>query len=203
MPKSAEDILLEILITRRQLQDQLSWQVPAMMLLAEAFILLVALGGSSDVGKIIASGLGIIVASVAILSVDRLKNGEMFDTNILNKIVMKISNDDFTRKSGAVATVTTMNADVEEGKTIYRAPGATGDDVVIDQTIHRTVIGDEYHTKRANYYTSRENSGFRMFFVHYTGNIGWITVYTFFLMAFIVILVLACIQERHDDKNYI
>jgi hypothetical protein len=197
MPRSAEDILLEILIQRRQLQDELSWEVPAMMLLAESFILLVALNGSSNIARIIASGVGIIVGSIAILSLDRLKNGELFDTSVLNKIITKISIDDVNRGAPTAVTAT----DSTDGKTIYRAP-ETSPDNLVDHTMYRAVIGDEYHTKRANYYTSREYSGVRMFFANYTGNIGWIFCYVFFIMAFIVILVLASIQYDDESKNY-
>jgi hypothetical protein len=207
MPKSEEDILVEILIQRKHLQDRLSWTVPCYSLLAESFILVVALSSFSNVSRIISSGLGMIIAVMTILSCDRLKNGELFDTSILDKIVTKISNDEEVRSSSLkehIPPAHQTTTEVQDGmaKITFRSQDTTTD-IPVDFTLHRAVLGDKYHAKRTAYYINREFSGFRTLFADFSGNIGWMTLNTFFFMAFAIVLVLSCIQEHDDDKHYL
>jgi hypothetical protein len=206
MPKTAEDVCVEILIERRQLQDKLSWRVPCYMLLSTSFILVVALSAHTNVARIIASGLGMIIASVAILSVDRLKNGELFDTSLLNKIVTKLSNDQEIRFSSLSQQPISMasTGQMAEGKqTRIQSVDTNTSDIPVDWTIGRAVIGDKYKAKRAAFYVDRDDAGIRTAVQNYTGNIGWITIFTVFWMAFFIIFVLGCLQEDDTNKHYL
>jgi hypothetical protein len=207
MPKTAEDICVEILIERRQLQDRLSWRVPCYMLLSTSFILAVALSAFTNVARIIASGLGMILAAVAILSVDRLKNGELFDTSLLNKIVTKLSNDQEIRfsslKEGQQPVSMSSTGQVAEGKQINVQSVDISSDIPVDWTIGRSVIGDKYKAKRAAFYIDRDDAGIRTAVANYTGNIGWIIIFSVFWMAFFTIFVLGCLQEDDTNKHYL
>lgn len=85
---------VQFVTQRRQMFDQLVWQIPALTLTGESFLLTIALGaGVSNIARIIASGLGIIVAICCVHSLDRLKVSEWYDAHALRIMLQKDNQD--------------------------------------------------------------------------------------------------------------
>lgn len=85
---------VQFVTQRRQMFDQLVWQIPALTLTGESFLLTIALGaGVSNIARIIASGLGIIVAICCVQSLDRLKVSEWYDAHALRIMLQKDNQD--------------------------------------------------------------------------------------------------------------
>jgi hypothetical protein len=73
--------------SRRTAFDTLMWQVPALGLAAQAFLLTIAFGtSSSDTARCVAGGLSVVVALVAIQTMLKHRANEKTDTLILEKI---------------------------------------------------------------------------------------------------------------------
>jgi hypothetical protein len=75
---------IHLLMERRQLYDQLMWQIPALSLTGESFLFIISLGAAvSNIARIISSGLGIVVVMSAMHSLDRLSTFEWYDAAAL------------------------------------------------------------------------------------------------------------------------
>jgi len=77
--------------SRRTAFDTLMWQVPALGLAAQAFLLTIAFGSkSSDTARCVAGGLSVVVALVAIQTMLKHRANEKTDTLILEKIELAL-----------------------------------------------------------------------------------------------------------------
>jgi hypothetical protein len=73
-----------ILRGRRELYDQLMWQIPSLSLTGESFLFLISLGaGISDIARIIASVVGVVVGFSSVYSLGLLKACERYDSMAL------------------------------------------------------------------------------------------------------------------------
>ncbi len=81
------DTVYQVIATRRTAFDTLMWQVPALGLAAQAFLLTIAFGSdSSDVARIFSGGLSVVVAVVAIQTMLKHRANELTDSLILEEI---------------------------------------------------------------------------------------------------------------------
>lgn len=83
----------EVIAERRTAFDTLMWQVPAIALTAQAFLLTIAFGdGSSQIARIVSGVLSIVVAAVTTQTMLKHQANELTDSLILQEIekVMKV-----------------------------------------------------------------------------------------------------------------
>lgn len=75
-----------IVASRRQQWDTLLWQMPTMALTGEAFLFTISLGGStSQVGRIVASVLALVVAVASLHSLSAHRLSELTDSRWLHE----------------------------------------------------------------------------------------------------------------------
>jgi hypothetical protein len=191
----AEEVIIGILKDRRQMYDQLVWQVPMLALTAESFLFLISLGSAaSDTARIISSGLGIIVALVSVLIFDRLKTCELYDTFLLNEILFKKGNR--VRESN-----------------VSQTPQVNKFSCIVDENMHEIVIGPRYLVNRAYFYKEKRwmwkekekrldlTYGVEFYFYWFTSHIAWLACFFSIFLANVVILVISSIQ--HPDNRII
>ena len=81
------ETVYQVIANRRTAFDTLMWQVPALGLAAQAFLLTIALGSkSSEAARILSGGLSIVVAVVAIQTMLKHRANELTDSLILEEI---------------------------------------------------------------------------------------------------------------------
>lgn len=90
--KPSEEHVLEgieqyaIVASRRQQWDTLLWQMPTMALTGEAFLFTISLGGNtSQVGRIVASVLALVVAVASLHSLSAHRLSELTDSRWLHE----------------------------------------------------------------------------------------------------------------------
>jgi hypothetical protein len=87
LPARYFDSLYTVVAHRRTAFDTLMWQVPALGLAAQAFLLTIAYGSESSVAaRCIAGGLGVVVALVAIQTMLKHRANEKTDNLILKEM---------------------------------------------------------------------------------------------------------------------
>jgi hypothetical protein len=192
----AEEVIIGILKDRRQMYDQLVWQIPLLAVTAERFLFLISLGTAvSETARIISSGLGIIIALVSVLTFDRLKTCELYDSFLLNEILRKKSSRAGESTSNQTAQPNTFSC-------------------VVDETMHEIVIGPRYLVNRAYFYKEKRwmykdkekspdlNNGVDFYFYWFTSHFAWLACFVFIVFANVIILVIAAIQQQ-DKHNSI
>lgn len=82
-----QDTVYSVIAARRTTYDTLMWQVPALGLTAQAFLLTVALGpNSSDVARYLTGALSIVLSLVAIQTMLKHRANERTDSMILEEM---------------------------------------------------------------------------------------------------------------------
>jgi len=87
VPRELVGTVYSAIATRRTAFDTLMWQVPALGLTAQAFLLTIAYGASSsEVARLVASALALVVATVAIQTMRKHGANELTDSLLLESI---------------------------------------------------------------------------------------------------------------------
>jgi hypothetical protein len=87
IPPGSTDMVYSAIASRRTAFDTMMWQVPALGLAAQAFLLTIAYGSSSsNAARFISGALSIIVALVAIQTMLKHRANEKTDNLILEQI---------------------------------------------------------------------------------------------------------------------
>ncbi|HUB99377.1 MAG TPA: hypothetical protein VMS11_06095 [Solirubrobacterales bacterium] len=87
VPPDRLDAVYTVIANRRTAFDTLMWQVPALGLAAQAFLLTIAFGSdSSDAARYFSGGLSVVVAVVAIQTMLKHRANELTDSRILEGI---------------------------------------------------------------------------------------------------------------------
>lgn len=87
IPEKHLDTVYQVIAHRRTAFDTLMWQVPALGLAAQAFLLTIAYGSSSsNWARYISGGLAMVVALVAIQTMLKHRANEKTDNLILERI---------------------------------------------------------------------------------------------------------------------
>lgn len=87
VPPDRVDTVYSVVANRRTAFDTLMWQVPALGLAAQAFLLTIAYGGSSsNAARFVSGTLSIVVALVAIQTMLKHRANEKTDNLILKRI---------------------------------------------------------------------------------------------------------------------
>lgn len=87
IPDDLRGPVYTVVAARRTAFDTLMWQVPALGLTAQAFLLTIAYGSSSsDASRCISGGLAIAVALVAIQTMRKHQANEVTDSKLLEEI---------------------------------------------------------------------------------------------------------------------
>ncbi len=91
IPDERVDTVYSVVASRRTAFDTMMWQVPALGLAAQAFLLTIAYGGtSSDPARVVAGLLSVIVALVAIQTMLKHRSNEKTDNLILERIEQQV-----------------------------------------------------------------------------------------------------------------
>jgi hypothetical protein len=91
IPSDQVNTVYGAISSRRTAFDTLMWQVPALGLAAQAFLLTIAFGSSSsDTARCVAGGLSVVVALVAIQTMLKHRANEKTDALILEKIELAL-----------------------------------------------------------------------------------------------------------------
>jgi hypothetical protein len=91
-PPTSPEVLAQyqIMAARRQAFDTMMWQVPALSLTAQSFLLSLAYGGqSSRLAAAVAGGLSTVIAVMSIQLLLRHRQNELTDSVILNQIELE------------------------------------------------------------------------------------------------------------------
>jgi len=87
IPQELVGTVYSAIATRRTAFDTLMWQVPALGLTAQAFLLTIAYGASSsEIARLAASALALVVATVAIQTMRKHGANELTDSVLLESI---------------------------------------------------------------------------------------------------------------------
>jgi len=87
VPRELVGTVYSAIATRRTAFDTLMWQVPALGLTAQAFLLTIAYGSSSsEIARLVASALALVVATVAIQTMRKHQANELTDSVLLESI---------------------------------------------------------------------------------------------------------------------
>ncbi|HKI86701.1 MAG TPA: hypothetical protein VKA53_08135 [Thermoanaerobaculia bacterium] len=87
IPEKYLDTVYPVIANRRTAFDTLMWQVPALGLAAQAFLLTIAFGfDSSNAARFFSGGLSMVVAVVAIQTMLKHRANELTDSLILEEI---------------------------------------------------------------------------------------------------------------------
>lgn len=87
IPEKYLDTVYQVIANRRTAFDTLMWQVPALGLAAQAFLLTIAFGfDSSNAARFFSGGLSMVVAVVAIQTMLKHRANELTDSLILEEI---------------------------------------------------------------------------------------------------------------------
>jgi hypothetical protein len=163
---------MDFAVQRRQMFDQLVWQIPTLLLTGESFLFLISLGaGVSNTARIISSLLGIVVGMSSIHSFARLTTMEWYDAHTLR---LRIEN----------------NADATQfpvlGEGYRRARARYYADLCCDWwkecDCRDGVVA----------WTFMQCSHTRV----------WSVCFIFIIAANLVIFILSCIQEASSDDRY-
>lgn len=81
----------EVLAARRQQWDALLWQVPALSLTGQAFLLVIALGDTSAaLARYLAAGLGFLLALVSVVTLASHRTTEVSDAHIMRDLEKRL-----------------------------------------------------------------------------------------------------------------
>jgi hypothetical protein len=87
IPEKYLDTVYHVIANRRTAFDTLMWQVPALGLAAQAFLLTIAFGSdSSNAARFFSGGLSMVVAVVAIQTMLKHRANELTDSLILEEV---------------------------------------------------------------------------------------------------------------------
>lgn len=90
-----ENMVYQAIASRRLQWDYLEWQVPALGLTAQAFLFTIAVGGgSSQLARIVASALAVIVAFLCVTLMARHREAELLDAEWLEDFERDVWGDD-------------------------------------------------------------------------------------------------------------
>jgi hypothetical protein len=91
IPADLMGTVYNVVATRRTAFDTMMWQVPALGLTAQAFLLTIAYGGgSSDLARDVAGFLALVVAGVAIQTMSKHRANEKTDSLLLEAIEARV-----------------------------------------------------------------------------------------------------------------